>query len=312
MVTGASGYLASALIHQLGSMDCHIVGLSRKNQIAFPESLKARISWIAGDICERDVWEQHLEGAHLVFHFAGQTSAYAAEQNPDFDYTINVLPMLHLGEVCRKKGYHPGVLFSGTVTQSGIPESFPVHENVMDLPMTYYDLHKSMAEQYLKFYTRLGVLSGVSLRLPNIYGPGPTEGNLDRGVLNKMVRRALEGKPLILYTEGEEMRDYLYIEDAMSAFLLAGAIMEKVKGRHFILGSGQPHSIKDAFDLVSQRAALKTERRVPLERQTPPEPLLSIEKRNFVADFTQFSKISGWRPRYSLTQGIDQTLESLL
>lgn len=309
VVTGSSGYLAHSLLRELGEVDCQIIGLSRKGKMNFSTPGRADVRHVIGNVSERIAWEEVLEGADMVFHFAAQTSAYASHRNPYSDYAVNVLPLLHMGEVCRDRGYRPTVLFSGTVTQSGMPQSLPVNEGHPDNPVTLYDVHKNMAEQYLKFYARQGIFIGISLRLTNVYGPGPEESNGDRGVLNKMIRRALQGSPLILYTAGREIRDYLYIEDAVDAFLWAGICGEKMNGGHFIIGSGQAYSLQEAFELVSQRAALRTGTQVAVEHRPAPEPLLEIERRNFIADASQFSSICGWRPRYSLLEGIDRTLE---
>ena len=154
-----------------------------------------------------------MEEVDVVFHFAGQTSLYAADTDPVCDYQANVLPMFLMLEACKKNDVHPDILFTGTSTIVGLPEELPVNETFPDQPVTIYDAHKLMAETYLKCYARMGLARGVTLRLTNVYGPGPKCSSEDRGILNMMVNRALSGKNVTVYGEGKFIRDYVYVDD---------------------------------------------------------------------------------------------------
>ena len=166
-----------------------------------------------------------------------------------------------------------------------------------------------MAEQYLKYYVRQGIVCGAVLRLANVYGPGPESCRADRGILNQMTRRALAGEPLTVYGRGSQLRDYVYIEDVIRAFLEATRMIDRLNSKHFVIGSGQGYTIAQAMNLVSERAALKTGSRVSVIHIDPPSPQSPIESRNFVADSSQYSQATGWQPRYSLAEGIDRTIE---
>lgn len=310
LVTGASGYLATNLIHSLKNIDCTIARLSRGNKL-LPVNGIAKIVDIAGDICVRETWEQVLEDVDIVYHFAAQTSVYVADENPLADLEVNVVPMLNLLETCRTIKVQPIIIFSGTVTEAGIPKSIPVNEFYEDCPVTIYDLHKLMAENYLKYYSQQGIVKGTILRLPNVYGPGPKSSNADRGVINMMMRKALADEPLTVYGKGDCLRDYIYVDDVISAFLSAAIYITQLNGKHFVLGSSEGHTIAQAINLVADRLALKTGKLVPVKHIDPPSSQSPIEARNFVADTQQFCLATGWKAHYSLTNGIDQTLETL-
>jgi UDP-glucose 4-epimerase len=311
LITGASGYLANNLIHSLKHICCTIIRLSRNSKLSSISGI-ANIIDITGNICTREIWAQVLEKIDIVYHFAAQTSVYVADKNPLADLEINVVPMLNLLETCRNKGWKPIIMFSGTVTQAGIPKTLPVNESHKDCPITIYDLHKLMAENYLKYYSNHGIVQGTILRLANVYGPGPKSSSADRGIINMMMRKALSGEPLTIYGKGECLRDYIYIEDVVPAFLKAPIHIKNLNSKHFVIGSGTGHTIAQAINLVANRVALKTGKQiVPVKHIEPPSLQSSIEGRNFVADTRQFSLITGWYPRYSLIDGIDQTLESL-
>jgi len=220
--------------------------------------------------------------------------------------------MLHMLAVCRLKRSNPIVVFSGTVTEAGLPTTIPVNETHPDHPITIYDLHKLMAEKYLIHYANEGTVRGVTLRLANVYGPGPRSSSVDRGVLNMMVRRAVAGEPITVYGKGNEMRDYIYTEDVANAFLSCVSAIENTNGRYFVIGSGEGHTILEAMSLVAERVALKTGIRAPLIHVEPPQPQSPIEARNFVADCNLFVKSTGWQPRVRLAEGIDRTIEAVL
>jgi len=309
LITGGAGYLATNLIAQLRETDCHIIRVDCPGVQFVPLVGKYTFHDIEADIRERVIWESLLDNVDIVFHFAAQTSVYVAEQDPQADLAINVMPMLHLLETCREKKLTPIVLFSGTVTEVGLTEHLPVNESCPDYPITIYDLHKWMAENYLKHYARTGILKGVVLRLANVYGPGPKSSSADRGVLNMMIRKALQGQSLTVYGDGKYLRDYVYVEDVAHAFLNAAANIGIVSGKHFVIGSGEGYTILQAINLVAERIALKTGKRVPVVNIEPPSQLLPIEFRNFVADTQLFTKSTGWKAKWSLIEGIDATIQ---
>src|SRR2546425_980791 len=134
----------------------------------------------------------------------------------------------------------------------------------------------------------------------------------ERGILNTMIRKALDGETLTIYGKGDYLRDYVYVQDVAKAFLMAGANIERVDGQHFVLGSGHGHTLEDTFNLVAQRVALKTGQQVQVTHIKPDGPLSPIETRSFVADSSKFIHATGWRPSCSLGEGIDRTVESYL
>jgi UDP-glucose 4-epimerase len=309
LVTGGNGYLGSNLINILKSINCKITILDRITGQNLENFNKAKIKECLCDIRDPDIWAGILDGIDLIFYFAGQTSVYKANENPKDDFAINVQPLSNLLEACRKYNCKPGILFSGTVTENGIPEKFPVNEMHPDKPVTVYDLHKLIAEYYLKCYSNRGIVQGAILRLANVYGPGPLSTNADRGILNMMVRRALNREELTLYGEGNFLRDYIFIDDVINAFLLSAMNMGIMNGNHFIVASGVSHSIREAFEIVRENVQNITNRNVKLISIEPPENLSPIESRNFVADISYLRDLVGWNPTINLNLGIITTIK---
>ena len=311
LITGGGGYLAHGILRRLEEIAGRIVRFGRSAENLTTFAGRPNIQSVSGDVRDREVWTSLLDGIDLVFHFAAQTSVYVAQKDPLADLQANVSPLLNLLETCRLKGWRPTVIFAGTVTEAGLPAAIPVDESQTDRPITIYDLHKLIAEKYLTHYANEGLVRGATLRLANVYGPGPRSSSPDRGVLNMMVRRAIAGEAITVYGDGRQLRDYVYVDDVARAFLSCAAEIDQTNGRYFVIGSGEGHTILEAMNTVCDRVALKTGTRAPLVHVEPPQPQSPIEGRNFVADCSLFTSLTGWRPRGNLVEGIDRTIESV-
>ena len=155
----------------------------------------------------------------------------------------------------------------------------------------------------------MGFVRGTTLRLTNIYGPGPKSSSKDRGVINMMAKKALCGKNLTVYGEGKCIRDYIYIKDTLLAFLLALVNINQLNEKYFFLGSGEGNSISKVIYQIAKKTNLRTGKNIAVDHIDPPHELSAIESRNFIADSASFTKITGWEPQYSLSEGIDLTLD---
>lgn len=305
-VSGASGYIAAALVERLTCVAAKVVRLSRR---ALAPSTGC--ADLAGDYADCELWRRALPGADVVFHLAAQTSFYKAAENPDADFQANVAPMRALLETGRREGLKPFIVFAGSSTEAGLPLRQPIDENHPDEPLTVYDLHKLLSEKLLEGYVRQGAARGATLRLSNVYGPGPKSSASDRGILNAMIARALRGERLEVYGAGDPVRDYLHIDDMSAAFLAAGGSQAALNGRHFVMGSGRGITLLEAFRLVAARVEAKTGRKVPVVSVPEPSGLSPIEARRLVADASAFRAAAGWAPKISLEDGIDLTINSM-
>lgn len=309
LVTGAAGYLAYSLLELLRDQCATIVGLVRPVASFVPLPGKAETQMVQADVRDPSVWDAVIEGVDVIFHLAAQTSAVKANADPIEDMSSNVLPMVSLLESCRRAQSVPTVLFAGAATECGLTNCLPVDETVSDEPVTVYDLHKLAAENYLKYYVRQGAIRGATLRLANVYGPGPPSSNADRGILNLMVRRAIAGESLTVYGTGDYLRDYVFVEDVASAFVAAAEHVQAVNGGHYLIGSGKSHTIEEAIQLVAARVASRVGVEVPVMHAMPPNGLSPIDTRNFATSTQLFQGRTGWRAKVSLMEGIDRTIE---
>ena len=185
-------------------------------------------------------------------------------------------------------------------------------ETFADDPLTIYAIHKLTAEKYLQYYAREFQIQSVTLRLSNVYGPVPEYHIGARVVLNRIVREAVRGGPLILYKNYSCVRDYVFVDDVITAFLLAGTSNAPTNGQYFLIGTGVAHRIMDAVNLVADRVALRRGGHRPAVEIDPAAPIEAVEWRHFVADTSRFHAATGWSPQVSLLEGVDRTIDYFL
>jgi nucleoside-diphosphate-sugar epimerase len=299
LITGASGYIASHLLQKIDPIHNNIYCQSRCYKVDH------KTNWIKHDLVN-DLWEDiNLPHIDIVYYLAAQTSIYVAEESPINDLMINVIGLLRLLEFLKKQLKPAFVVLAGTSTQAGLVDRLPINESFPNNPITFYDVSKCSAEMYLKQYIHKGWVKGCILRLSNVFGGAFSVKGQDRGIISKVYNQALSGKDVFIYGDGKFLRDYIYIDDVVSAFLAASLNSEVTNGRAFFIGSGKSLSINDAFLNVISLAAKKTGNKVGLLHIDPPSNLSSIEFRNAEIDFSAFRDATGWSPKFNFKTGIE-------
>jgi len=292
VITGARGYVGTALVHALTRSELRRVSRHRGTDGGY----------ISADLGNIRDWKRLLEGATAVVHLSSRTDLRAAEADPAVDDALNVEPVRQLIAAARAVGTRPKVVYASAVTIVGPDHANPVDERTPDRPCSVYDRHKLACETLLRDATNEGVLDACSLRLANVYGPG-TSVNANRGILNLMMRRALEGEQLTLYGEGVYIRDFVHLDDVVAAFV-AALEHDVCNGQHYVIATGQGYSLAEAYRLIVEAANAMTGRMAGIRHVPEPADLHSIERRNFVGDPALFARLTGWRPKIDLAEGI--------
>ena len=303
LLTGAGGYIGSAIADKLKNTN-RLFLLSRTGGRS-----EKNITYIRADITKKTIWRNILKNIDIVYHFAAQTSSQYANAHPSKDLKTNLIPVVNLIEACQEYHFSPDIFFSGTATETGFTDRKSINGNVKDLPATIYDINKLAAEKYLQYYSNQLNKRSVVLRLANIYGPGPTSSTSDRGIVNMMIKKALRGEPIVIYGNGNFIRDYLYIDDVVNAFLLASANIEKTKGNYYTIGTGIGHTVLEMATMISEEITKITRKKVNITFTPFPKDTSSIEYRNFIADSSNFKKDARWSAKISLREGIRKTIK---
>jgi nucleoside-diphosphate-sugar epimerase len=302
-ITGARGYIGSALAARLADAGYALRLVSRVADV--PDTKAAEnVDNIAADLCDERSWSELLAGCGTVVHLSSRTDLRAAEADPAGDDAINVEPLRALIRAAENADAPPKVVFASTVTIVGVEHDNPVDEKTPDNPISVYDQHKLACETLLREATQRGVLRACSLRLSNVYGYGRGSINANRGILNAMIGRAIEGGALTIFGPGLYLRDFVHLGDVVEAFQAALTFEGVCDGSHYVIASGEGHTLAEAFDYIAQEALRGLGSRIEIRHVPEPADLHPIERRNFVGDWKSFNKLTGWRPRTNLPAGI--------
>lgn len=312
LITGGRGYLGAALTEALTELECNLVLLDRSSPDAWrPEQNRAQVSFVNGDISEEQTWESALEGTDYIFHLAGLEYRHRESYDARRDLEVTVFSVMHMLDAIRRKGLAPKIIYSSSANLFGRAPAQPVNEDTPDDPLTLWAVHKLMAEHYLRIAALEDGVQSITLRLANVYGPTPRYDRMGHVVLNRTISRALLQQPLFLYANRDCLRDFLYVDDAVRALLMAGAANESIfTGGHFVIGSGQKLSIKEIWAQIAKQVESQISREAPVQIDDSIKLGVS-EIRDFVADTNRFQQTAGWAPQVELKQGIALTIDAI-
>jgi CDP-paratose 2-epimerase len=262
--------------------------------------------------------------ARQVFHFAAQVAVTSSLVEPREDFTVNAQGALNVLEAIRAQSNPPPLIFTSTNKVYGALDDVPlkragqryvpVSEELRargvseSRPLDFhspYGCSKGTADQYVLDYARSYGLHTAVFRMSCIYGPHQF-GNEDQGWVAHFIVRALQGSGVTLYGDGMQVRDILFIEDLVDAFLLAERHIRRVSGQAFNMGGG-PRNAISLLDLLDRIELLHGER--PDLRL---EEWRTGDQRYYVSDTRRFQEATGWQPAVSANEGIERLYQWLL
>jgi nucleoside-diphosphate-sugar epimerase len=222
--------------------------------------------------------------------------------DPERDLRLNALAQLRFLLTCRQVCRHARIVYAGTRQVYGRPEYLPVDENHQVQPIDFNGVHKFAATQYHLLLSRRGELDAVVLRLSNVYGPRMALHLRQQGFLATYFRNALSGKPLEVFGDGTSLRDPIYVDDAVEAFVLAGTA--KLTSRSFNVGGPAALTISAIAQMVSAAS-----HGLPVEHRSFPKALQTIDIGSYSTDCSRIAAELGWRPTVCFETGIRNTLD---
>lgn len=309
-ITGARGFIGSALSERLRGHGCRLELVTR--QPVSEVSTLTQANWSTSDLTQTKSWSDLLSRNEIVIHLSAQSDLYRAEQNPGENERANVVPVEQMVAAARTaEGPPRTVIMASTVTIVGMAKTIPVDDFTPDNPITVYDACKRRCEALLADAAGAGHLKGCSLRLANVFGFGTRSNNKNRGFLNAMIEKAACGEPITLYGKGDYVRDFVHVDDVVSAFCAAASTPSGLDGAHYLIASGAGHTLREVMEIVVEEAYRLFGHAVPIIETPPPATLHEIERRNFVGDSMRFQSLTGWQCQVDLRTGIRRYLSRL-
>ena len=303
LVTGAAGFIGSTLVDRLLTDGHTVTGLDNLSSGRMANLANARgrpdFTFVEADIATADLTAL-LDDAkpEVVFHLAAQIDVRRSVDDPEFDATVNVLGTVRLAEAARRAGVRKIVNTSSGGSIYGVPAHYPTDETVPIEPASPYAASKAAAEMYLNTFRRLYGMDCAHIAPSNVYGPRQ-DPHGEAGVVAIFTRALLAGQPTLVFGDGSNTRDYVYVADVVDAFVRAAG--EAGSGQRFNIGTGVETSDRALHTAVAAAVG---------GADTPDSapPRLGDLRRSCL-DAARAQTVLGWQARMSLADGLRATAD---
>lgn len=296
LVTGGAGFIGSHITDGLIDSGYNVTVVDNLSK-GKKENINSKASFICLDICDSgldDVFARN--NFDYVFHLAAQTSVQRSLTDPQQDAATNIVGTINLLEASRKNRIKK-VVYSSSASVYGEPDFVPLDENHQLNPCSAYGLSKQVAEQYLELFNLLYSLDFTALRYANVYGPRQ-DSSAEGGVVAIFADQVASGQVPVIYGDGEQTRDFIYIKDVVDANLCA---MNRGSGQILNIGTGVATSINNLHSHLTAAAGSTS---FPDYRPAKPGDI-----RHSYLDITQARNALAWNPGIDLQTGLNLTLK---
>jgi UDP-glucose 4-epimerase len=308
LITGGLGFIGSNLAIALAKVDANITILDAMikghggNQFNI-EPIRDKVLVKIGDVRDQATMEDMVTGKDFIFHLAGQNDHVISLTDPFPDIDINIKGSAMLLFCCKNRNPETRLVYTGTRGEYGAVKQLPVTEEAPINPRGIYELSSLTAQQLFKIYHDNHGVRSVTLRLTNIYGER-AQMNHDRfGVVNWFIRLALDNQSIKVFGDGLLLRDFLYVQDAVDAIIMAAA-SEKAYGELFNLGGDTPLNFKELAGAIVKTTGSGNWEYAPFSAERA-----KLEPGDFYSDISKINRIVGWKPAYNIMQGLANTID---
>jgi UDP-glucose 4-epimerase len=308
LITGGMGFLGSNLAIALVNAGAHVTIVDAMipgygGNLFNIAPIREYVTLNYCDVRDSHAMNYLVRDKNYIFHLAGQVDHVMSLTNPFPDIDINIQGTAVLMEACKHYNPQGKVIYTGTRGQYGEVAKLPVDETAPMIPKALHEISNLTAEQIVHMYHSFHKVRSVMLRLTNIYGPRAQMLHPRYGVVNWFVRLAVDNQTIKVFGDGTIIRDFLYVEDCIEA-LIACALCEDAYGDIFNVASGIPCRF---VELVETLVAAANSGQWEYAPFTPERA--AQEPGDFYADISKIQRIVGWRPRFELQSGLEQTLD---
>ncbi|HBE89912.1 MAG: hypothetical protein A3E37_03280 [Candidatus Andersenbacteria bacterium RIFCSPHIGHO2_12_FULL_46_9] len=306
LVTGGLGFIGSTLTHRLVEVGARVSILDALltpyggNKFNIKE-IEDRVELVNGNITDEETVTETVRGKDFIFHLAGQVGYLDAKEKPFVDLDFNGRGNLIVLEAVKEQAPGARILFSSSRMVYGKIKEVPVKESHETQPLSLYGIHKLLGEKYYAYYAHNFGVHGMSLRIPNPYGPRQQMKHSKYAIVGWFIRQAMEGKKIQIYGDGNQLRDYIYIDDIVEAMMRL--IVAGQDGEAYNIGSGRGITFTEMVDAVIEAVGQGEKESVPW-----PEDYEKNETGDYVADTAKIKQVTHWEPGVSLEEGLRRTV----
>jgi len=259
LVTGGAGFIGSHLVDALVAEGCEVVvidDLSTGN-LSNLEHIKDRITFYKGDIRDQDLLRKAADGCEVVFHQAAVVSVPQTVENPIDSAMVNDIGTLFVLDTARNKNVKRVILASSCAVY-GDDHKLPKVESMTPKPQSPYAVQKITGEYYARLYHDLYGFETVCLRYFNVYGPRQDPSSPYSGVISIFMSKSISGQPPVIYGDGNQYRDFIFVKDVVRANLLA-AEKDEATGKVFNVGTGGYVRINQLWEMIGRISGFNIE-----------------------------------------------------
>jgi nucleoside-diphosphate-sugar epimerase len=303
LVTGGAGFIGSHIVKRLVADGAHVRVIDNLStgQARRLDSVRAKIDFIQGDLADAAASRDAVEGMDYVLHQAAVPSVQRSVADPVATNRANVTGTVNLLEACRQAQVRR-IVFAASSSAYGDTEMLPKREDMDSNPLSPYALQKFVGERYCRLYYDLYGLESISLRYFNVFGPEQDPHSEYSAVVPKFISALLAKQPITIHGDGEQSRDFTYIENVVEANLLA-LKAPNAAGSMCNIGCGERITLNRLVSLLEKQLGVKA--------QVTFAPPKAGDVRHSLADIERAKAILGYEPKVMVEEGLGRTIAAM-
>jgi len=308
LVTGGAGFIGSSLAERLLGhgetvriLDDFSSG-RRSNVASLPVSARGKLEVIEGSLVDPEAVARAVKGVEVIFHEGAIPSVARSVEDPCRSMLANVQGTTTLLDAARHAKVRR-VVFAASSSAYGDTVVLPKVETMEPRPLSPYAVSKATCEQLLRVFASIYGLETLSLRYFNVFGPRQDPASHYAAVIPRFITSALTKTPATIYGDGEQTRDFCFIDNVVSANLLAASTSSKLTGQVVNIACGDRTSLNQLWSMVGEATGFQA--------KPTYEPTRVGDVRDSLADIHAAAALIGYEPKVKLAEGLARTVEAL-